>query len=89
MESLFVKVTGLKYYNFIKKETPPQLFFCEYHKLFKNSFLYGTPLVAAFEMVEEFLRNYNLIRGICTEEFIRNSSLCLNKLRNGFVQKNL
>ena len=41
------------------------------------------------KIVEKFLRNSNLIRGICTEEFIRNSSLCFNNLKNGFVPKNL
>ena len=43
LEFLFNKVGGLKVYNFIKKETPSQLFFSEYGKIFKNSFLYGTP----------------------------------------------
>ena len=36
----------------------------------------------------EFLINSILIRGICTEEFIRNSSSCFNSLRKVFVQKN-
>ena len=38
LESLFNKVADLKVCNFIKKETPPQLFSCRYHKIFKNSF---------------------------------------------------
>ena len=30
LESLFSKVAGLQVYNFIKKETPTRMFFCEY-----------------------------------------------------------
>ena len=33
--------------NFIKKETVTQVFFCEFCKIFKNTFFYRTPLVAA------------------------------------------
>ena len=39
LESLFNKVTGLIACNFIKKQTPTQMFSCEYHKMFENSFL--------------------------------------------------
>ena len=49
LESLFNKVTRLMACNFIKKETPTQLFSCEYHKMFEKSFFYGTPPVVAFE----------------------------------------
>ena len=49
LESLFNNVTGLMACNFIKKETPTQVFSCEYHKMFENSFFYGTSLVAAPE----------------------------------------
>ena len=35
--------------NFIEKETPTQVLSCEYHKMFENSFFYGTPPVAASE----------------------------------------
>ena len=31
---------------FIKKETPTQLFFCEYHKMFEKNLFYETPPVA-------------------------------------------
>ena len=48
-EFLFNKVTGLMACNFTKKETPTQLFFCEYQKMFKKSFFYGAPTVAASE----------------------------------------
>ena len=35
--------------NFIKKESLAQVFSCEFCKIFKNIFLYRTPLVAASE----------------------------------------
>ena len=34
--------------NFIKKETLSQVFSCEFCEVFKNTFFYWTPLVAAF-----------------------------------------
>ena len=34
-------------WNFIKKENLAQVFSCEFYKIFKNSFFYRTPLVAA------------------------------------------
>ena len=49
LQSLLDKVTGLTACNFIKKKTPTQVFFCEDHKMFENSFFYGTPPVAASE----------------------------------------
>ena len=49
LESLFNKVTGLMACNFSKKETPTQMFSCEYHKMSENSFFCGTPPVAASE----------------------------------------
>ena len=33
--------------NFIKKETLALMFFCEFCEIFKNTFFYRTPLVAA------------------------------------------
>ena len=33
--------------NFIKKETLSQVFTCEFSEIFKSTFFYGTPLVAA------------------------------------------
>ena len=59
LETIFNKVTGLKACNFIKKETPTQVFSCEYHKMFENICFYGKPPVAASKMVEEFLRISN------------------------------
>ena len=37
LEPLFNKVIGLKACNFIEKETPTQVFSCEYCKIFNNS----------------------------------------------------
>ena len=61
LESLFNpcfnKVTGLMTCNFIKKETPTQVFSCECLKIFEKKTFYGTPPVAASEIgFEEFLR---------------------------------
>ena len=33
--------------NFIKKETLAQVFSCEFYEIYKNTFYYRTPLVAA------------------------------------------
>ena len=41
-----VESSGLKAYNFIKKDST-QAFSCEYYEMFQNSFSYRTPLVAA------------------------------------------
>ena len=35
--------------NFIKKETPTQVFFCKFCKIFKSTFFHRTPPVAASE----------------------------------------
>ena len=65
LESLFNKIAGLK-------ETTPQLFSCEYHKIFKNSFLYGTSWVAASENGRRISKKFKFnFRWICAEEFIR------------------
>ena len=34
-------------YNFVKKDTLAQVFYCESSRISKNTFLYRTPLVAA------------------------------------------
>ena len=36
--------------NFIKKETLALMFFCEFCEIFKNTFFYRTPLVAASDV---------------------------------------
>ena len=86
-ESLFNKVVGLKVCSFIKQETPPQLFSCEYCKILKNRFCRKHLWCLLLKMVEEFLKNSNLTRGIHTEEFIRNSGLCFNNLKKGFTEE--
>ena len=45
----FAKFTGkhLHQSHFIKKETLAQVFSCEFYKIFKNTFFYRTPPVAA------------------------------------------
>ena len=58
LESLFNKVTGLVSCNFIKKETPAQVFSSKYHEMFEKSFLYGTPRVAASESGWEISINF-------------------------------
>ena len=47
LESLFNKVTRLMACKFIKNRPLRNVFSCEYHKMFENGFLYGTPPVAA------------------------------------------
>ena len=51
LKVLFNKVADLKACNFIKKkQTPTQLFPCEFCEISKNTYFYRTPLVAAFEV---------------------------------------
>ena len=40
--------------NFIKKETLAQVFSCEFCKIYKNTFYYRTPLVAASGVLINF-----------------------------------
>ena len=62
-QSLFVnKVAGLTC-NFIKKESLAQVFSCEFCKIFKNTFFYRTPQVAAsiiivFKKMRDSLTNF-------------------------------
>ena len=51
MSSLFFN----KACNFIEKETPTQVFSCEFYKVFKNAFFYMIPLVATSEKIRVFL----------------------------------
>ena len=41
--------------NFIKKETRAQVFSSEFCEIFKNTYFYRTPLVAASEMLLNFV----------------------------------
>ena len=43
----FNKVAGLRPSNFIKKETLPQVFSCEFCKIFKSTYFNRTPPVTA------------------------------------------
>ena len=47
--SLLIKLQAWRSATLLKKETPSQLFSCEYHKNFKKNILHGTPPVAASE----------------------------------------
>ena len=49
LESLFNKIEELKACNFITKETPTQVYSCEYFKICKKTFFYRTHPVAASE----------------------------------------
>ena len=42
----------------VKKETPTQVYSTEYRKVFKNSFFYGTPLVAVSENDGRISKNF-------------------------------
>ena len=45
--SFSIKLPDYQVCNFIRKETLPQVFSCEFYKIFKNTFFYRPPLVAA------------------------------------------
>ena len=45
--------------NFNKKETPTQVFSCEYHKIFKSNCFIEHPWWLLLNMVKEFLRICN------------------------------
>ena len=59
LKSLFNTVRDLKTHNFSKKETPTQLFSCEYHKIFKKRCFIEHPLWLLLNIVEEFVRISN------------------------------
>ena len=48
LESLFNIVVGLIAGNFIKKETPTQVFSCEYWEIFENSFFIENMFIILF-----------------------------------------
>ena len=50
LESLINNVAALQPCNFIK-ETPTQVFSCEYCTISRNSFLYRAPLLLYFEQL--------------------------------------
>ena len=47
-------------YRFIKKETLPQVFSCEFCKIYKNTFSYTTPPVAASEYVTTYTKQVTI-----------------------------
>ena len=62
--------------NFIKKETSTLVFSCEYHKMFENSFFYGTAAVAASENGWRISVNFQFnLRNICAERLIKEKGL--------------
>ena len=54
---LFNKVAGPQACNFTKKETLEQVFSCEFCEIFKNTFFYRTPSVAASVSISFRLKN--------------------------------
>ena len=54
LESLFNKATGLISCKFIKREAPTQVFSCEYHKMFENTFFTEHLRWLLLKIVEEF-----------------------------------
>ena len=62
LESLINNAAGLHSCNFIK-ETPTQVFSCEYCEIFKNSFYYRAPLVTASVLWTITMLNCNLVLG--------------------------
>ena len=73
LEALFNKVAGLK-------ETPTQVFPCEYFKIFKNSFFYRAPLLAASEN--------SSILDVCWIPKYASAWLLSNKSETGYRQVN-
>ena len=53
-ENACVGVSFLFFFQDYYVETPTQVFSCEYFEIFKNSFLYRTPLVADSENTARF-----------------------------------
>ena len=51
LESLFNKVTSLQTYNFIKMRLQQRCFSGENREIFKNTYIYKTPPVAASKLL--------------------------------------
>ena len=51
LEPLFNKVSGLKISNFVKKQTPAQVFSCKYCKIFKNTYSEECLQIVALQFV--------------------------------------
>ena len=77
--------------NCIKKETLAQLFSCEFREIFKNTFLYRTPLLAASSFWPKCimfeLRTYRGVMFDGNEDWYkiwRKTDLCFKKLHKEF-----
>ena len=81
LEFLFDKVAGLKDYIFVKKETPAQLFSCEYYEIFKNRFFHSIPPVhhtfPKFYVVIEFF-GHLLVQHLHFSYFLRHCFVLLH-----------
>ena len=64
-QSLFFNKVAGAACNFIKKETLAQVFSFEFYEIFKNTFFYRTPLVAASEDHKEFKYNFQVSFFFC------------------------
>ena len=71
LESLFFKSCGRESCNFIKKETPIQLFSCEPCKILKNTFFNRIPPVAAAQDSHKYVWEHLLIP--CRNKFLISS----------------
>ena len=96
-QSLFFnKVAGLRpqAYNFIKKESLPQVFSCEFCKISKNTYSYRRPPVAAYSFcnihretaVLESL--FNKDAGLKTCNFIKKKLLHMFSCKHCKISKN-
>ena len=78
LKSLFNIVRDLKTRNSNKKDTPTQVFSCEYHKIFKDSCFIKLSWGLLLSMVEELLRIsrylWYLYRIICKREICRHET---------------
>ena len=61
-QSLCNKVADLSSVTLFKKEVLAQVFSCEIYEIFKNTFFYRTPQVAAWVGVEVFINFFTDLR---------------------------
>ena len=91
--SFLNKVAGLRPMIFMKKEALAQVFSCEFWEIFKNTYLYRTPLVAASKVgLTDYVKKKNALKMILLkdlsslEEYIYNKlCICIIKVS---IQKN-
>ena len=73
LKPLFNAVRDRKACNFNVNETPTQVFSCEYHKIFKNSFLWNTSAGCFWiwlKNFQEFLIQARLCKSYCKHSFL-------------------